>query len=311
MPIVYWFSDGAGVDVVKGGPGKDTPIPTIMMRWIRSQSPDLIVYGGDVYKEGKPDEFKEFLKQMDNDVSLMCELPGNHDWKDAGEVDGKGRIPRGYENFWSLHPESKQRIDSTKRGAARYDHVIDIGNWRLIFVDTGDYRKNPWPAGDETRKAWLRSKLKPGRANILLAHHSRVSCGNHGHNSKLDELWRALFDESGRPLVAFTIAGHDHNVNAYGPRSRNDPEGDSVPFAQGIHAFVNGAAGDGHYHCGSGILGFLPGKEGDLFTDDDNYCVTRINLIDERSADVDVVSFAKEAKTAPVVVPESLVRIRL
>jgi 3',5'-cyclic AMP phosphodiesterase CpdA len=310
MAMVYWFSDGAGVDVVKGGPDNGTPIPTMLIRWIRSQSPRLIVYGGDVYKEGKPEEFDEFFKQMDSDVSLMCELPGNHDWKDAGDVAGKGRIPRGYEKFWSSHPQSKQPIDTTKLGAARYDHVIDVDEWRLIFVDTGDYRKNPWPAGDQTRKAWLKNVLKPGRSNILIAHHSRISCGNHGHNSKLDELWKAVFEESG-PRVAFTLAGHDHNVNMYGPRSRNDPEEESVPFAQGIHVFVNGAGGDGHYHCGSDILGFLPGKKGDLFSDDDNFCVTRINLIDARSADVDVVSFGKEAKTAPIVVPESLVRIRL
>lgn len=310
MAVVYWFSDGAGVDVVKGGADKNTPIATVLVRWIRSQSPDLIVYGGDVYRDGMPTEFEAFFNQMDGDVSLMCAPPGNHDWEDAADILLKGRIPRGYDAFWSAHPESKQPIDTSKRGPARYDHFLDMNGWRLIFLDTGDYRKNPWPGDDESRRHWLRTTMKPGRANILLAHHSRISCGNHGHNSKLQDLWTSLFDASG-PRIAFVVAGHDHNVNSYGPRSKNDPEGKTVPFTEGIHVFVNGAGGGGHYHCGSGILGFLPGKKGDVFSDHDNYCVTRINLLHERSADVDIISFGKEAKTTPVAVPESLVRIRL
>lgn len=310
MARIYWFSDGAGVGVVEGGPAGRTPIPTLFVRWIRTQSPQLIVYGGDVYKKGKPEEFDEFFRQMDQDVTFMCQTPGNHDWKDAADVGGKGRIPRGYEDFWRVHPESLQPIDDNKRGAARYDHFIDIEGWRLVFVDTGDYEDNPWPAGDPSRKTWLQNALKPGRSNILVAHHSRISCGNHGHNSKLRELWETLFDETG-PRVAFTLAGHDHNVNHYGPRSKHDPEGKSVAIADGIHVFVNGAGGDGHYHCGSGILGFLPGKKGDRFSDDDNFCVTRIDLIDATSADVDVVSFGKDGKTTPAAIAQSLVQIRL
>lgn len=310
MAVIYWFSDGAGGDVVKGGPNRDIPIPTILGRWIRSQSSDLIVYGGDVYREGKPEEFVEFLKQMDGDVTRMCEPPGNHDWKDAGEVSGKAKIPRGYESFWSKHPESKQPIATDKIGLARYDHFIDFAGWRLIFIDTGDYPKNPWPGGDPVRKEWLKQTFKLGRANILFAHHSRIACGNHGHNSTLDELWRTLFDNTG-PRVSLFIGGHDHNVNIHGPLSRNDPEGSSVPFSQGIHVCVNGAGGDGHYHCGSGLLAFLPGKKGDIFSDHDNYFVPRINLIDDRSIDMDLVNFGTEGKTAPVAVAASRVQIRL
>jgi hypothetical protein len=84
-----------------------------------------------------------------------------------------------------------------------------------------------------------------------------------------------------------------------------------VPLSQGIHVAVNGAAGAGHYHCGSNVLSFLPGKKGDLFSDRANFCVTRINLIDERSIDLDTVSFGPEGKTTPVALAESMVRIRL
>ncbi len=308
MALVYWMSDCVGLDMNVGGPDGQTPIPTALVRWIRTKGhPSLIINGGDVYPDGKSKEFTEFFKQMDNDVSLMCETPGNHDWHDDPDQPDTGRIPHGYDTFWRSHPESLQPVDTSRRGAARYEHVIDLDGWRLIFLDTGDYEGNPWPGGDPDRVTWLQEHLTPGRANILVAHHSRLSRGRHGNNDDLDFMWRTLFNASGAPRVAFTIGGHDHNVSMYGPRSKNNPEGPSVPFDQGIYVFVNGAGGSGHYSGGFFAFGTRP----DLFFDDDNFCVTRINLIDGRSADVDVLSFGKLARIDPTPIPESRVEIRL
>ena len=53
------------------------------------------------------------------------------------------------------------------------------------------------------------------------------------------------------------------------------------------------------------------GTRGDVCSDDQNFCLTRINLIDAVSADVDVLSFGKMASHAPVSLPNSLVKIRL
>jgi hypothetical protein len=308
MPLVYWFSDGVGKDVNTGGPQNDIAIPTVLVRWIRTKgSPSLIVNGGDVYPSGDTSAFTEFFKQMDKNVTLMCETPGNHDWKDAPDLP-EGRFPHGYEMFWAdpEHP-SKQRVDFSKKGGARYEHFIDLGGWRLIFLDTGDYKDNPWPAGDAARVTWLNDTITPGRANIVFAHHSRLSRGNHGDNDKLDPLWQTLFDAAGAPRVAFTLSGHDHNVSVYGPRSRDNPTGPAVSPDKGIYVFVNGAGGDGHYSQGF----FASGTKPDVFKDDDNFCVTRINLIDAKSADVDVLSFGSHAKTDPVAIPQSLVRVRL
>ena len=309
MPLVYSISDGFGIGVSTGGANGTTPIPTEMVRWIRSKgNPRLIINGGDVYPDGKDQAFAEFFKQTDNDVSLMCETSGNHDYRDAADSPQTGRIPRGYDTFWQSHPESKQRVYKSRKGGARYDHFIDIAGWRLLFLDTGDYDNgNPWPGGDQKRVTWLKKSLKPGRSNILVAHHSRLSRGHHGNNDKLDVLWRTLFDASGAPRVAFTLAGHDHNVNVYGPRSRDDPKGKSVSFDKGIHVIVNGAGGDGHYSAGF----FAFGTRGDIFSDDDHFFTTRINLIDAKSVDVDMLDFGTQAKTDPVPVAQSLVTIRL
>ena len=63
------------------------------------------------------------------------------------------RTPIGYERFWSRFPppQSAQPIDTTKRGGARYDHVKDIDDWRLVFVDTGPCNDEDWPVGDPDR----------------------------------------------------------------------------------------------------------------------------------------------------------------
>ncbi len=81
-----------------------------------------------------------------------------------------------------------------------------------------------------------------------------------------------------------------------------------MTFTKGIHVHVNGAGGNGHY-SGSGLL--ADGTRPDLFFDDDDYFVTRINLIDDRSADVDLLNFGTSARTAPQAVAQSLVKIRL
>ena len=309
MPLVYWISDGVGGGVVKGGPDGRTPVATAMVRWIRTKgSPALIVNGGDVYPDGKSRDFGDFFAQMDQDVRLLCETPGNHDYRDAVTDAGAGRIPHGYEAFWGAHPESKQPVDATKRGGARYEHFIDVGEWRLLFLDTGDTKKAPWPAGDPARVAWLTTSLKPGRRNLVFMHHSRLSRGQHGDIEDVDEAWRALFDASGAPRVAATFAGHDHNVSIYGPRSRDDPRGPSVPFADGIHVIVNGAGGTGHYSHSS----FLArGTKPDVFKDGDHFCVSRINVIDAGAVDVDVLDFGTHAERDPVPVAASLLKIRV
>ena len=301
MALVYWTADGAG---------HVGQTPNVLIRWIRSHgSPDLIVNGGDVYENGTDAEFERFFNQMDRNVRDLCETPGNHDWNSPATSPATGDIPGGYEAFWSRFspPSSQQPIDKTKRGGARYEHIRDINGWRLIFLDTGPCKGHPWPMGDANRTDWLRRVLSetPGRAKIIFAHHSRLSRGKHGDIRDVDGLWRTLFSAAtGAPLASLTMAGHDHNVSVYGPRPSSHPEGGSVAFAQGIHVIVNGAGGHGH---DLGWRGTRP-----EFFDEDNFCVTRINLLDARSADVDILSFGPNnppTVTVPAVLKTITIRL--
>ena len=196
-----------------------------------------------------------------------------------------------------MPPLSKQPIDTTKKGGARYEHFIDLDGWRLIFLNTATSAgsEGVWPAGDAERTAWLRQAVqgKPGRAKIVFAHHSRLNCGSHPDNPQLDTIWRELFDANGAPLATCTIAGHNHNVSLYGPRPRNNPEAGSVPFAQGIYMMVNGASGVGFYPHD---VGTMP----DLLFNHVACCVTRVTLENAQKAQFDILSFGHKPKAHTV-----------
>lgn len=291
MTSLFWFADGAGTD---------RRTPPVLVRWIRTQSPALIVYGGDVYGQGSDSEFALFFGQLGRDVTSVCEVAGNHDWETRSNDPFPDRVPLGYERFWSRFPppSSQQPIDTTKRGGARYDHVKDVGDWRLVFLDTGPCNREAWPVGDPERPRWLRRVLteRPGRAKIVFAHHSRLSRGKHGDNKTVAALWECLFDNSGAPLAALTVGGHDHNVTWYDPRPKVDPHRTIVPLERGIHVHVNGAGGHGHDETSGVFTGFFQPISGTTpqFADDDHWCVTRIDLVDALAADVSILSFGRE-----------------
>jgi hypothetical protein len=276
--VIYWTADGGGSE---GG-----EVAAVLHSWIHSQGDaSLIVYGGDVYSKGTGTEFDLMRSQLGGDLSRYCEIPGNHDWLTFQMDPAAGRIIHEYETFWQTHT-SRQPIDTSKQGGARYEHFIDLNGWRLIFLDTGLCHEQPWPIGDVERLRWLHARLteKPGRAKIVFAHHSRLSRGIHGDNKNVDGIWRALFTDAGLPLAAATLGGHDHNVSIYSPRPSKQPDKRAVGFDRGIYVIVNGAGGNGFYE------GF-DGTEPDLFRLTNGYCVTRIELLDARHAVIKTIGF--------------------
>jgi hypothetical protein len=296
--IIYWTADGGGSD----GSG---PVAAELHRWIVAQGDaELIVYGGDVYTTGTPQEFADFFTQMGSDVSRMCQTAGNHDWKTAHSRPGAGVIPTGYEDFWAAHP-SRQPIDQNKRHGARYEHAIDVNGWRLVFLDTGrcDGRcegPRKWPFSDAGQVNWLRGVLSPPgespRGRMLFAHHGRLSWGGHGDNPGLDDLWKLLFDEHGHPLVSLTLSGHDHNVSVYRPRNR---ELQVVPNSRdGIQIIVNGAGGDGQYPRNEGTRAEIYPLSASEEDDPPTYCVTRIEFVDAHTARLSVLNFGPEPESA-------------
>ncbi len=271
---IYWTSDGGGAE------GGDRA--RVLFDWIHSQNnADLIVYGGDVYKRGRLQEYGEFLDQIGGDTSLFCETPGNHEYKNRSD-DTELAIPVGYEQFWSNHMGAKQPIDQSKQGGARYEHFIDLNGWRLIFLDTGALEYRPaWPMGNNARSEWLQEALGAGgRSRIVFMHHSRLSWGLHGDNAGVDPIWRQLFDDHGNPRAVMTLAGHDHNATVYAPRDRGLGV---VDIGRGVQMWVNGAGGAGFYERTAGTAADLYPADP---TEEPTYCVTQIELKDDKHARV-------------------------
>ena len=67
---------------------------------------------------------------------------------------------------------------------------------------------------------------------------------------------------------------------------------------------VNGAGGRGH---DAGFRGTRP----DVFFDDDNYALTRINLLDNRSADIEVLGFGRSKNPSATATPQLLQTLQL
>ncbi len=300
MSIVYWIADGGGHKVMSA--------LKMMMEWVRRQSDaTFIVYGGDVYGSGSSDDFEEFHKQCGRDLSKVCAIPGNHDWRTSANRPGKGTIAIGFEDFWAAAPASAATVvRGNESGNARYDHFTDdIPGWRLIFVDTADDSEDEgaWPRGDAARAAWLASALSgtPGRSKVLFTHHGRLSCGNHGDQNALQPLWDSLFDNvTGAPLVSFTLAGHDHNISIYEPRLKTLAK--ATRDEDGIRIVVNGAGGRGH---DSPEHGTRPEKNNER-----DFCVTRMRFIDANSVDVEFLSFGTGTVTEPRRLDELTIRVR-
>lgn len=301
---VYWTSDG-------GGKGSVTPaFVTTLYKWIMQRgNADLIVYGGDIYNDGTEGQYAAFLKQITdsgqvNPLGKMCSTAGNHDWHTLHTAGFGAPYPEGYETFWTQQ-QSLQPVDATKKSGARYEHFIDLNGWRLIFLDTGPLDEDgvgrgAWPMGDQSRALWLDTVLNtPTRTNIIFAHHSRLSCGNHGDNPGVQAIWRQLFDNTGQPRAVFTVAGHDHNVSVYKPRGAALQV---TGLDKGVQIIVNGAGGTGLNTYAHGTP--PDAYPGPMSGNSPGYCVTQIELIDAQHAHLQILSFGlmPNSQTQPQVI---------
>ena len=130
MAVVYFSSDGLGKDVHGVQPA--------LIRWIRSQNnADLIVYGGDVYNDGTPEEFQLMLADMGGDVSKVCHTPGNHCWRTMQTGAGGRRFPSSYEAFWKQFPQDKGKAIALLGSSMRFQRFMGIGIALLILTGIG------------------------------------------------------------------------------------------------------------------------------------------------------------------------------
>lgn len=203
----------------------------------------ILTLGDNAYDSGKISEYLEcYEPTRGRHKDRTYPVIGNHDYG----------VP-GAEGYYSYF----------KRTQPGY-YSFDKGPWHFISLDS-NCSITPCAAGSE-QETWLRTDLanQPDDKCVLAyMHHPRVSSADHGNNDDVEPLWEALNDY-GADVV---LSGHDHTYERFAPLN---PDG-SVASERGVHSFVVGTGGKGHYK-------FTAIKDGSLVRNSTDFGVLKLTL---------------------------------
>ena len=177
----------------------DPPQSARVAKLIRRADADRILYLGDVYPAGNPDDFDRWAKPWRRLVRRMAPTPGNHEWPEARE---------GYEPFWR---------EVTGETPPTY-YSFRAGGWDILSVN-GEHSE--WRAAEN----WLIDQTSSGGdCRIAFWHRPAYSAGKYEDgDEKAREFWEAL-----QGAARIVVAGHDHNMQRLRPR------GGTVQFISGV-----------------------------------------------------------------------------
>jgi calcineurin-like phosphoesterase family protein len=158
-------------------------------RLIRRAGPDLVLYLGDVYPEGRREDFKRWAKPWGGLVYRMAPTPGNHEWLLASE---------GYEPFWR---------EITGETPPTY-YSLQAGGWEVLSV-------NAEHSETDVIVQWLRERASEGgNCRIAFWHQPAYNAGNYKPGDEHSRrFWDAL--QGGARIV---VSGHDHDMQRLRPR---------------------------------------------------------------------------------------------
>jgi Icc protein len=163
-----------------------------------SNHPDAacLVITGDLTHHGIRDQYQR-LKAVLDAVPIPVHLTlGNHDFRDQ---------------FLANFPDAPTDPNGFVQS------VVDVGDHRLILLDTHDPTVEPFHGGHicEARLDWLKSQLEgqPKASCVLMMHHPPFVTGFPGMDaiglSNRDALNQIIADS---PAVAMSISGHVHRT---------------------------------------------------------------------------------------------------
>lgn len=156
---------------------------------IAAANPARVLYLGDVYESGSPDDFaRHFRRLYGRLLSRTDPTPGNHEWPSH-------RI--GYDPFW-------RRV--THQPTPPW-YSFEVGGWRLLSL-------NGETPDDPVQLRWLRRKLaaRGGTCTLAFWHRPRFSAGTHGDQEDIAPLWDLV-----RGRAALVLNGHDHDYQRLKP----------------------------------------------------------------------------------------------
>ena len=181
-------SDRGVVVWAVGDGGVDDEDDRQVARLIARDDPAHVIYLGDVYDTGTPEEFRTFADVYGRLVKRMWPTPGNHEWANHA---------KGYDAFWR---EALGR-------PLPHHYERRAGGWALLSL-------NSETPDDPRQLRWLADRASGGgTCRIAFWHSPRFNAGKHRNEEiEADPLWDAV---AGR--AAIVLSGHDHNLQRFHP----------------------------------------------------------------------------------------------
>jgi hypothetical protein len=180
-PISVWaIGDGAA----------GTPASRALGRQIARTDPDRVLYLGDVYESGTPEEFKtRFDTAYGALLDRMLPTPGNHEWPQRAE---------GYNPYWK----------GVTHAPTPPWYAVQLGDWQVLSLNS----EADHGAGSPQVRFLDRQLTKPAPCRLAFWHRPRYSAGTHGDQDDMAPVWDRL---AGRATLV--LGGHDHDLQRFKP----------------------------------------------------------------------------------------------
>lgn len=174
----------------------------------------VLTLGDNAYSSGTLSEYKsKYDPTWGKFLDITHPSPGNHEYRD----DAKG-----YFDYFGAR--------AGERGKGYYS--FDVGEWHFVALNS------EISAGSgSAQEKWLRQDLQASTKPCTAAyfHRPQFSTGDHGDDSKVGALFKALYDNK----ADLVLSGHDHHYERFAP---SKPDG-TKDEATGIRQLVIGTGG--------------------------------------------------------------------
>jgi chitodextrinase len=210
--VVAAVGDGAG------GEANEANVVSLIKSW----SPNLFTWLGDVYEDGTYTEFKNWYdptSYFGAFRSITNPVVGNHEYSDK---EG-GVKARGYFYYWNNIPNY---------------YSCNAGGWHFIALNStsqfmGSTGTSP---GAKAEYDWLQNDLATNTSpcTVVYYHHPLYTIGQEEASTRLQPWWQ-LF---GQYHVTLVLNGHDHDYERWTPL-----DGNGSPDPNGVTEFVVGTGG--------------------------------------------------------------------
>ena len=201
-----------------GGGGEPGDAATVGL--ISSWNPNMFLYLGDVYQDGRAMEFDNWYgasgapNLYGKFKSITNPTIGNHEYV--------GTDASGYFYYWDNVP---------------HYYSFNAGGWHFISLDSTSQFGQTQPGS--AQYTWLQQDLAANNpaCTLVYFHHPLYNTGPEGTSPSLSAIWSLLAQER----VSIVLNGHDHSYQRYAPL---DGAGNTSPT--GITQFIVGSGGHGH-----------------------------------------------------------------